>query len=303
MRLKSIRLIGFKTFADKTEIDVEGDVIAVVGPNGCGKSNLVDAILWALGEGNPKHLRAEIGQDVIFNGSNKRKPLGFAEVMLLFDNEDGALPVPTSEVSVTRRIDRSGNSQYQINRRTCRLKDVAELMADSGLGRSGYAIVGQKDIDQALAASPDDRRNWLDEAAGVQRYRARKLDALRRLSSAEAHLQRVEDILSEVGRQREPLREQAKDALQYREVQRSLRAVEVAQLAHELDAASLEIDRRQANLRAAQDLAASEAKEVAALEAQAAKVSERISELESAMEGLRERQSEVLTEYERAESA
>ncbi|RIJ98860.1 MAG: chromosome segregation protein SMC [Armatimonadetes bacterium] len=303
MRLKSIRLIGFKTFADKTEIDVEGDVIAVVGPNGCGKSNLVDAILWALGEGNPKHLRAEIGQDVIFNGSNKRKPLGFAEVMLLFDNEDGALPVPTSEVSVTRRIDRSGNSQYQINRRTCRLKDVAELMADSGLGRSGYAIVGQKDIDQALAASPDDRRNWLDEAAGVQRYRARKLDALRRLSSAEAHLQRVEDILSEVGRQREPLREQAKDALQYREVQRSLRAVEVAQLAHELDAASLEIDRRQANLRAAQDLAASEAEEVAALEAQAAKVSERISELESAMEGLRERQSEVLTEYERAESA
>ncbi len=195
MRLKRVRIFGFKTFADKTEFEVDGDLIAVVGPNGCGKSNIVDAILWALGEHNARNLRAQTSQEVIFAGSPLRKGLGYAEVVLLFDNEDGVLPIDSPEVSISRRLTRSGESTYMINRRTCRLRDVVDLLADSGLGRTGYSIVGQKDIDQALAASAQQRRVWIDEAAGVQRYRARRVEALRRLKAADEHLERVDDIV------------------------------------------------------------------------------------------------------------
>src|SRR5579862_1885645 len=223
MRLKRVRIFGFKTFADRTEFCLAGGVVAVVGPNGCGKSNLFDAILWGLGEGNARHLRAQSGQDVIFSGSSRRKAVGFAEVSLLFDNEDGSLPVDTSEVSITRRLNRAGESDYYINRQSCRLRDLFDLLADSGLGRSGYAIVGQKEIDQALAASPEDRRAWVDEAAGVQRYRARKLESLKRLSSAQDHLSRIADIITELDSQREPLREEAEAAIRYKSALGSLR--------------------------------------------------------------------------------
>ena len=154
MKLKRVKLFGFKTFAERVELDLEGDLIAVVGPNGCGKSNLVDAILWGLGESNARSLRAQTGQDVIFNGSVNRKPLGFAEVHLHFDNEDGALPLDSAEVMISRKLNRSGDSDYQINRKSCRQRDVYDLLSDSGLGRAGYAIVGQREIDAALAASP-----------------------------------------------------------------------------------------------------------------------------------------------------
>jgi chromosome segregation protein len=209
MRLTRVKIFGFKTFADRTEFSLEGGVVAVVGPNGCGKSNLVDAILWGLGEGSIKHLRASSSQDVIFSGAQARKQVGYAEVSLCFDNEDGTLPIDASEVWVTRRLTRAGDSEYSINRQSCRLRDVVELMADSGLGRAGYAIVGQKEIDQALAASAEDRRGWIDEAAGVQRYRTRKLESLRRLNTARDSLSRVDDILRELEAQREPLEDEA----------------------------------------------------------------------------------------------
>src|SRR6476620_4342601 len=133
MRLKRVRLFGFKTFADRTEVNLDGGIVAVVGPNGCGKSNLVDAILWGLGEGNARHLRAQSSQDVIFSGSSRRKPVGYAEVTLLFDNEDGGLPIDTPEVSITRRLNRAGESEYSINRQLCRQRDLYDLLADSGL--------------------------------------------------------------------------------------------------------------------------------------------------------------------------
>lgn len=234
MRLKRVRIFGFKTFADKTEVALDGGLVAVVGPNGCGKSNLVDAILWGLGEGNSRHLRAQSGTDVIFNGSAQRRPVGYAEVSLLFDNEDGGLPIDSPEVQITRKLSRSGDSEYSINRQNCRLRDVLELLADSGLGRAGYAIVGQKEIDQALAASPEDRRAWIDEAAGVQRYRARKVEALKRLASAQDHLARVSDILTELEAQREPLREEAEVAARYKTIQTSLQGLEIDLLATEL---------------------------------------------------------------------
>lgn len=253
MRLKSVKIYGFKSFADRTDIDVDGNLVVVVGPNGCGKSNLVDAILWALGELSPKNLRAQVSTDVIFSGSANRKRLGYAEVILTFENEGGLLPIPTTEVTVGRRVDRTGESDYTINGRACRLKDIYELFADSGLGRTGYAIVTQSDIDQALSIAPEMRRTWLDEAAGVQKYRTRKKEALTRLESAIQHLMRVEDVITEIERQREPLREEAEAARKYkdklgslREIESGLLIVEAAKLKSQIDELEVTIrDRRE----------------------------------------------------------
>ncbi|MBL8069199.1 MAG: chromosome segregation protein SMC [Armatimonadetes bacterium] len=242
MKLKRVKIFGFKTFADRTDVELDGNIIAIIGPNGCGKSNIVDAILWGLGETNARHLRAQTAKEVIFSGSSRRKPLGFAEVSLLFDNEDGSLPIDTAEVSVTRRLTRSGDSDYSINKRACRLRDVNDLLADSGLGRAGYAIVTQSDIDQALSASALQRRAWIDEAAGVQRYRTRRTESLRRLDHAEGHLRRIHDILHEIEVQREPLREEAEAAKQYKVTLNALREIECALLGKELEESLAEIE-------------------------------------------------------------
>ncbi len=303
MRLKRVRIFGFKSFADRTEFGVDGSVIAVVGPNGCGKSNIVDAILWGLGEGSAKQLRAETGQDVIFSGSAKRKALGYAEVTLLFDNEDGSLPIDTSEVAITRRLSRSGESEYQINRRNCRLKDVLELLADSGLGRAGYAIVTQREIDQALAASPEERRAWVDEAAGVQRYRVRKAESLRRLDAARDHLSRVGDLIAEIERQREPLREDAEVARRYRSIRDSLREVEAGLLIVEVAKAAREAGEAERRIGEVLKLAAKEEAQAAASERASESASKSVGDLERKLDELRARQHAVLTEFERAESS
>jgi len=302
MRLKRVRIIGFKTFADKTEFTLEGDVTAVVGPNGCGKSNLVDAILWGLGEGNARSLRAATGQDVIFNGSPKRKAVGFAEVTLVFDNEDQSLPIDTAEVVITRRLTRGGDGDYSINKRSCRLRDIHELLADSGLGRSGYAIVGQKEIDAALAASAEERRGWVDEAAGVQRYRARKVDSQRRLAQANDHLSRVRDIISEIESQRGPLREEAERAHRYKQIAQSLREVEVGLLAREAAEAIREISELAAKIQTSSRLAVEEAARCESLDAEAARVRAELQVKETETESLREALQEAVTGLERSES-
>lgn len=302
MRLKRVRIIGFKTFADKTEFTLEGDVTAVVGPNGCGKSNLVDAILWGLGEGNARSLRAATGQDVIFNGSPKRKAVGFAEVTLVFDNEDQSLPIDTAEVVITRRLTRGGDGDYSINKRSCRLRDIHELLADSGLGRSGYAIVGQKEIDAALAASAEERRGWVDEAAGVQRYRARKIESQRRLAQANDHLSRVGDIISEIESQRGPLREEAERAHRYKQIAQSLREVEVGLLAREAAEAIREIGDLAAKIQTSSRLAVEEAARCESLDAEAARVRAELQVKETETESLREALQEAVTTLERSES-
>lgn len=260
MKLKRVRILGFKTFADKTEFDLDGDIVAVVGPNGCGKSNIVDAVLWCLGETSPKAIRAQTGKEVIFAGSAHRKPHGFAEVRLHFDNEDGTLPIDSPEVSVTRRVDRTGQGDYEINSRSCRLKDVGDLLADSGLGRAGYAIVGQSEIDQALAASPQQRRAWIDEAAGVHRYRVRRQEAVRRLDSTQQHLQRVRDVLTELDNQREPLAAEAEVAIRYRSALKSLRQVECGLLVKELATVVAELGVLETHIDQAARLVANETK-------------------------------------------
>lgn len=302
MRLKRVRIFGFKTFADRTDVNLGGGVIAVVGPNGCGKSNLVDAILWGLGEGNARQLRAQTGQDVIFSGASNRKPVGFCEVTLIFDNEDGGLPIDSPEVSITRKLNRSGDSDYSINKRSCRLRDVHDLLADSGLGRAGYSIVGQKEIDQALAASAEDRRSWVDEAAGVQRYRARKVESQRRLLGAQQHLQRVADILNELEAQREPLRAEAEVAARYKSTLHSLREVESGLLIKEIATASQELADLEHRLQESARIAREEGERAARLEHQIREGEQKLLTLEGEVEVVRRHLTEHLSAVERGQA-
>ena len=303
MRLKRVRIFGFKTFADRTELNIDGGFIAVVGANGCGKSNLVDAILWGLGEGNARQLRAASGQDVIFNGSTKRKPVGFAEVTLTFDNEDGALPIEATEVTITRKLTRNGDSDYSINKRNCRLRDIYELLADSGLGRAGYSIVGQKEIDVALTANADDRRAWIDEAAGVQRYRARKIESLKRLAQAQEHLDRVGDIINELESQRGPLRDEAERAQRYKQLQSSLQEVEVGLLVREAVSAIREIEELETKIASSARIVVEESAKAELLDARAKEIGIKVSEMEVEMDSIRVRQQGAITALERAEAA
>ncbi len=241
MQLKKLQLIGFKTFADKTEIEIDTGLTAIVGPNGCGKSNIVDALLWVLGEQNPRFLRGTSAQDVIFNGTDKRKALNMAEVRLTIDNSDGTLPINFIEVTITRRIYRSGESQYLINGSICRLKDIIELFLDTGVGKGAYAFVSQQEIDSVLSAKPEDRRELFEEAAGIKKYRVKKREALRKLESAEVNLNRIRDILFELEAQREPMEKQAQTARRYLHLQDRLHQIEVGLLVSELKRADYEL--------------------------------------------------------------
>ncbi len=241
MQLKKLQLLGFKTFADKTEIEIDKGLTAIVGPNGCGKSNIVDALLWVLGEQNPRLLRGNSAQDVIFNGTDKRKPLGMAEVRLTIDNSDKTLPLDFAEVTVTRRIYRSGESQYLLNNAPCRLKDIVEMFLDTGVGKGAYSFVTQSEIDAVLSAKPEDRRELFEEAAGIKKYRVKKREALRKLDNAEANLTRVRDILSELDGQREPMEKQALTAKRYLLLQERLKEIEVNLLVAEIQTADYEI--------------------------------------------------------------
>ncbi len=222
---KSLQLQGFKSFSDKTKLDFEGGVTAVVGPNGSGKSNIADAMRWVMGEMSAKSLRGSKMEDVIFNGTDKRKPLSFAEVSIVMDNRDRSLNMDFDEITVTRRVYRSGESEYMINKAVCRLKDIHELFMDTGLGRDGYSIVGQGKIDEILSAKSEDRRHIFDEAAGITKYRYKKDEAERKLNQTNDNLMRIEDILTEIGNNLGPLEHQSRKAkkyLQMREVQKKL---------------------------------------------------------------------------------
>lgn len=300
MRLKRVRIYGFKTFADKTEFELDGDLVAIVGPNGCGKSNIVDAILWGLGEPNARSLRAQTAQDVIFNGSEKRKPLGFAEVTLIFDNEDGTLPIDAAEVSVTRRLTRGGDSHFSINRKTCRLKDINDLLADSGLGRAGYAIVGQREIDQALSASAEERRAWIDEAAGVQRFRVKRIESIRRLDAAKEHLARLDQILADIEYQREPLREEAEAAQRFQTLKASLVEIESGLMMREVAMAIQEAERIVEQIASCERLNREDLDEVRRLADEAEALGEALEELERKMDAMREVRQGHLSSAERA---
>lgn len=235
MRLKSFSTYGFKSFADKTELTFDKGITAVVGPNGSGKSNISDAIRWALGEQSAKYLRGSKMEDVIFSGSGKRRPLGVAEVNLEFDNSDHTLPLDFDTVNITRRLYRSGDSDYAINKKNCRLKDIVDLLADTGLGKGSMAIIGQNKIDEILNSRPEDRRGLFEEAAGIAKYRLRKKDALRRLEDTGANLTRINDIRSEVEAQVEPLAQAAAKTSKYNALSEELKLCQLSILLRKLD--------------------------------------------------------------------
>lgn len=215
MYLKRLELQGFKSFADKTVLEFGRGVTTVVGPNGSGKSNISDAVRWVMGEMSAKSLRGSNMQDVIFAGTEIRKQVNFAEVSLILDNSDKAFDIDYDEVVVTRKVFRSGESVYQINRSDCRLKDIHELFMDTGLGRDGYSMIGQGNVSQILSTKAEDRRSFFEEAAGVSKYKYRKDEALRKLSSVNENLVRINDIVSELERQIGPLEQQSKKARKY----------------------------------------------------------------------------------------
>ena len=227
MYLKKLEMQGFKSFAEKTVLEFLPGITTVIGPNGSGKSNISDAIRWVLGEQSMKSLRGSKSEDVIFAGTQNRKSLGFAEVSLVFDNQDGKLPVEYTEVTVTRKLYRSGESGYYINKVPCRLKDVIELFMDTGIGKDGYSIIGQGRIDEILSNKSEDRRNIFEEAAGIVKYKTRKIEAEKKLERTKLNLLRINDILSEIEQNINPLKTQAEKAKEFLNLREELKSIEV----------------------------------------------------------------------------
>ncbi len=234
MYLKSLTLKGFKSFASSTTLQLEPGITCIVGPNGSGKSNVVDALAWVMGEQGAKSLRGGKMEDVIFAGTSGRPPLGRAEVLLTIDNADGALPIEYAEVTISRTMFRSGGSEYAINGSACRLLDVQELLSDSGIGREMHVIVGQGQLDTILHATPEDRRGFIEEAAGVLKHRKRKEKALRKLDATDGNLTRLSDLLTEIRRQLKPLGRQAEVARQAATVQADARDARARVMADDL---------------------------------------------------------------------
>lgn len=227
MYLKSIEVHGFKSFANKILFQFHNGITGIVGPNGSGKSNVADAVRWVLGEQRIKQLRGATMQDVIFSGTELRKPLGYAYVAITLDNSDHQLAIDYDEVTVARRLYRSGESEYLINGTPCRLKDVNELFYDTGIGKEGYSIIGQGQIDKILSGRPEERRELFDEAAGIVKYKRRKDASVKKLESEQQNLVRVNDILSELEKQVEPLGKQAEKARDYLKHRETLKALDV----------------------------------------------------------------------------
>lgn len=301
MYLKRLDLQGFKSFPEKVRLEFNPGVTAVVGPNGSGKSNVSDAVRWVLGEQRVKSLRGDKMEDVIFAGTESRKPLGFAEVSILIDNADGRLPVEYTEVQVTRRVFRSGESEYRINGTPCRLKDVQELFMDTGVGREGYSIVGQGRIDEILSAKGEERRRIFEEAAGIVKYKTRKNEAAGKLEKEQQNLVRVNDIIQELEGQLAPLEEQSEKAKQYLRLKEGLKGAEAAAFcrdAERIESQLRKLSEDEENAR--QEMAEDTEKSIQEKEAAAA-FRKRTEQIETALQQKNEQISEIRQEIEKKE--
>ena len=331
MYLKALEIQGFKSFPDKTVLNFGEDITAIVGPNGSGKSNISDAIRWVMGEQNSRQLRGAKMEDVIFGGTEKRAPVGFAQVTLVLDNTGQLFPsMEETEVAVTRRYYRSGESEYYINRQSVRLKDVTELFMDTGMGREGYSIVGQGRVDEILSTKSTDRREIFEEAAGISKFRHRKEEAERKLERTEENLVRINDKIAELELQVEPLRAQAETAKKYLVLRDEMRVLEISLWLENLEtlkanARKLEIDLRNAErerdeARASMDALFAEneqfgqrmqekdieaetlRKDVAGLDAKTAEQDSAVAVLESSIYHLTENIRRAESELEESES-
>lgn len=247
MYLKSLVLKGFKSFADKSTLSFEPGIAAIVGPNGSGKSNISDAVLWVLGERNAKNLRGQAMEDVIFAGSSARKSVSIAEVELILDNTDGTLPVDYAEVVIARRMYRSGESEYLINGSVVRRMDILDILHDSGIGSGTHSIISQGNLDSVLRSKPEDRRELIEEAAGVLKHKQRKAKSQKKLDHMDTHLTRVQDISSEIERQLKPLERKAKRAQAYQELSGELSELSLALAVDDLRALQGKWDVRSKN--------------------------------------------------------
>lgn len=290
MFLRSLEIRGFKSFADKTELKFKKGVTAVVGPNGSGKSNISDSVRWVLGEQSVKTLRGGKMEDVIFAGTQYRKPVGLAQVSLTLDNSDGSLSTDYNEVTVSRRIFRSGEAEYLINGTKCRLKDITQLFMDTGIGKEGYSLIGQGKIEAILSGKPEERRNLLEEAAGIVKYKSRKEEAEKKLSNTDENLIRIRDIISTYEERIEPLRVEREKAIEYRNIYESLREKEVSLLVHYID--NIEKNLKEFNEDIELKEKALELKKRRLLDEK-----DKLKELESKIEEIEKKTEEEKTEY------
>ena len=301
MYLKRLELAGFKSFADRTEMEFVPGVTAVVGPNGSGKSNVSDSIRWVLGEQSAKSLRGAKMEDIIFAGSDTRKPVNFAEVTLTLDNTDRSLDLEYSEVSITRRVYRSGESEYYINNRACRLKDIMELFMDTGLGKEAYSIIGQGKIEEILSTKSEDRRGIFEEAAGIVKYKTRKREAEKKLADTEQNLVRIHDIVSEISEQIGPLEEQAKTARTYKELHGQLVEHEVALYVQQIEAAHGKWQEASQRVQELQELLVAETSKVSKQEADLEQARYHVAQIDQSIEELQQVLLSVSEEAEKVE--
>src|SRR5881409_3163451 len=253
MHLQSLELLGFKSFADKTIFNFHEGITAIVGPNGCGKSNVLDAVRWVLGEQSAKSLRGDEMADVIFNGTDTRKPVGFAEVSVTFTDCAKELGIEWHDVRVTRRVYRDGNSEYLLNKTPCRLRDIQSLFADTGIARAAYSMMEQGKIDMILSSRPEDRRTVFEEAAGITKYKTQKREALRKLEATEANLLRIGDIIKEVKRQIGSLQRQAGKARRYQALHDDLRVLDTHHSRKQLELLEADAEHARAEMGRLQD--------------------------------------------------
>src|SRR5882724_8194861 len=308
MYLKNLTVFGFKSFADKTALNFQPGVTAIVGPNGCGKSNVSDAIRWVLGEQSAKALRGGEMADVIFNGTDGRKPMGMGEVSLTLGGVDGenlraaGVEVAYDEVTLTRRIFRDGGSEYFLNKTPCRLKDIQQLFMGTGVGRTSYSILAQGHITQILSSKPEDRRMIFEEAAGITKFKSQKKEALRKLEYTEQNLLRVADIVREVKRQIGSLRRQAGKARKYKQLSAELQHLDTQLARHQFDVLQTEIRERQTAAETLRNEIEASSAKVLRCEDEISQLRDRLSELEHQIAAMQQRGLELKSEMDRHES-
>ena len=302
MYLKSIEVQGFKSFANRIVLEFHNGITGIVGPNGSGKSNVADAVRWVLGEQSAKQLRGASMQDVIFAGTENRRPLSYAYVAITMDNSDHVLPVDYEEVTIARRVYRSGESEYLLNGSPCRLKDVNELFYDTGIGKEGYSIIGQGQIEKILSGKPEERRELFDEAVGIVKFKKRKATAIKKLEEERENLVRVNDILRELEGRVGPLERQSETAKLYLKKKEELKSLDVNMFLLEMTRLSEQMDETEKKLEIAANQYEDNQKETEKAKAEYASLEEKLHALEDRIEEIHEEQGNAINSKSKLEN-